>query len=94
MGFPWQHISIALHKKLESIFILSSTSWLCRYSSGLSGELELLDLSYLKQKLTNLMQKEKIVALLVNKVYASKIVEYINGAFVRARDVLLLPTLS
>ena len=82
MAFLWQLTSTALYKKLKAVFILPSISRLRFYSRGLSVESGLLDLSYLKERIQDLNEQERIVTLQTDEVYPAKRIEYNNGAFV------------
>jgi len=82
MAFLWQLTSTSLYKKLRTVFILPSMSRLRYYSSGLSVESGLLDLSYLKERIKDLSEHERMVTLQIDEVYTAKRIEYNNGAFV------------
>ena len=77
-SFFWQLTPISLHKKLSDFCILPSLRKLHRLSRGISVVVKDLDLQYLKQRISNLTTKERIVALMMD----AQRVEYCNGSFI------------
>ena len=80
-AFLWQLTNNSLYKKLREIFILPTVRRL-RQLSIVNVDSRKLDLHYLKQRITNLTNKERIVALMIDEVYTAQRVEYSNGAFI------------
>ena len=80
-AFLWQLTSNSLYKKLREIFILPTVRRL-RQLFIVNVDSRKLDLHYLKQRITNFTNKERIVALMIGEVYTAQRVEYSNEAFI------------
>ena len=84
-AFLWQLNSIALHKKLQEMFILPFLRWLKSLSSE-SIETGRLDFNYLRRRTMGLSSEGKVVTLIIGEVYTAQRVEYNNGSFVDVTD--------
>ena len=81
-AFLWQLTSNSLYKKLNSFFVLPSVRRLQTLSAGTAVTSGSIDVGYLKERVKNLSDKEKIVTLILDEVYIAERVEYSNGSFI------------
>ena len=81
LAFLCQLTSTSLYKKLRDVLLLPSISRLQQYSSALSVETGVLDLSYLGNRTKNLTENERMVTLMIDEVYTAQRIEYNNGSF-------------
>ena len=81
-SFFWKLTSNALYKKLREFFILPSPSTLHKLLCDASVECGVVDVKYLKQRTMGLTDQQRIVTLMIDKVYTAQRVEYTNGTFI------------
>ena len=86
LAFLWKMTSLALYKKLQSIFILPSVRRLQQLSSGATVHANELNLSFMTTRVRALDEQEKFVLLMIDEVYSSARVEYQNGEFIGLTD--------
>ena len=82
LAFLWKLTSNSLYKQLSDVFLLPSVRRLQQISVNLKVETGTLDMSYLKQRTSNLSYGERTVVLLIDEVYTAQRVEYSNGRFI------------
>ena len=81
-AFLWQLTSSSLYKKLRSLLVLPSISSLRKLSMGTTVQDGTLDTNYLRSRVTELPEQERIVVLMLDKVYTAQGVEYTNSSFI------------
>ena len=81
-AFLWQLTSSSLYKKLRSLLVLPSISFLRKLSIGMTVQSGTLDTNYLRSPVAELPEQERIVVLMLDEVYTAQRVEYTNGSFI------------
>ena len=79
-AFLWQLTSSSLYKKMRSLLVLPSISLKTFYGITVQGDT--LDTNYLRSRVAELPEQERIVVLMLDKVYTAQRVEYTNGSFI------------
>ena len=80
-SFLWNMTSKNLYEKLREVFILPTSRRLQQLSCGLNVQSNKLDTKYLEKRVQSLEKREKICCLIIDKVYTSSRIEYMNGKF-------------
>ena len=78
----WKLNSSSLYNRLSDVFILPSTRRLQQLSIDLNVDTRKVDITYLKQRTSDLTVCERTVVLLIDEVYTAQRVEYSNGSYV------------
>ena len=81
-AFLWQLTSSSLYKKLRSLLVLPSISSLRKLSMGMTVQGGTLDTNYLRSRVAEVPEQERIVVLMLDEVYTAQRVVYTNGSFI------------
>ena len=71
MAFLWKLTSSSLYKRLSEFFFLPSTRRLQQLSVDLNVETKKVDITFLKQRVSNFTEGEQTVVLLIDEVYTA-----------------------
>ena len=82
LAFLWKLNSSSLYNRLSDVFILPSTRRLQQLSIDLNVDTRKVDITYLKQRTSDLTVGERTVVLLIDEVYTAQRVEYSNGSYI------------
>ena len=97
LAIIWQHTSPAAYRQIlaDGVLTLPTVRRIQQLSTAVTVDLELSSatVAYLSAKLSKLIDKDKVVSLLIDEVHCKKNVEYSNGQFYGIENGLITKTL-